>query len=68
MDNAIAQAEATLRAVAREQKQLEFAHRKTAKRLYEAADALQRAALANLGIGLKTIGTDERSQSRDGHP
>lgn len=68
MDDATTQVEATLRAVAREQKTLEFAHRRTAKRLYEAADALHRATLAQLGIGLTTIGTDQRSQSHDRQP
>ncbi len=60
MDSAIAQAETALRAAAREHKQLEFAHRKAARRLYEQADALHKAALAQLGIGLRTIGTDEK--------
>jgi len=62
---AIASAQAALREAAREQKRLEFQHRKAARRLMQLADELE-TALAVLGIKLIIIptGTDDRKESQ----
>lgn len=56
----IAEAQTALKAEAREHKRLEFAHRKSAKRLMQLAERMQAAVLAEHGISYVHIGTDEK--------
>ncbi len=56
----VAQANQALIEAAREHKRLEFAHRRTAKRLMQTADDL-RTQLAEYGIRLSIDGTDKES-------